>query len=314
MASEKTYGRKETAHDVAYAPFVTPSRGSSASASETSTPRSKSSSATLPAADPFFHPYTGAIQGFLGSPIASTTPTPAPSSPVAASPQATSPSGSTSGQPKSSNNAPPDPYAVSDQQSNAIWAELSKIRALQGEIARLHIAMDGPGCMAGKMKSGKSKRDSKDGFGTSQGPDAPPVPPAEADGDHEFAARREAIGTIMKKLDALSEAVTTFHSLPGPEIKFTARSSTLSFASPNTTPVTLLTSPSSSPGSVPTPTIRTHLRSSSTPQSAGHLSTTTLPATLYATRLSTILDDDDGEAVPGHLSVPAGYTVGTDRI
>ncbi|KDQ20221.1 hypothetical protein BOTBODRAFT_170220 [Botryobasidium botryosum FD-172 SS1] len=311
MSSEKAYARKETAHDIAYAPFVNPSRGSSTSASETSTPRSKPSSTTLPAADPFFHPYTGAVQGFLGSPIVSTAPTPAPSPPAPGSPQAVSPGGSTSGQPKSSSSAPPDPYTVSDQQSNAIWAELSKIRVLQGEIARLHIAMDGPGCMSGKMKSGKSKRDSKDGFGSSQGPDPSPVPPAEADGDHEFAARREAIGTIMEKLDALSEAVTSFHSLPGPEIKFTARSSTLSFASPNTTPVTLPTPSSSSPGSVPTPTIRTHLRTSSSPQTTGHLSTPALPATLYATRLSTILDDDDGEAVPSPLS---GYNVGADKM
>ncbi|EUC53921.1 hypothetical protein RSOL_019890 [Rhizoctonia solani AG-3 Rhs1AP] len=137
------------------------------------------------------------------------------------------------------------------------WSHVSRIRELQSEVARMHIAMESigrqPEPQPVKEKEKEKDKDKPRKFrgqtgrvGTSAGTDQETGHSA-SDTDHagsgkdnrsgtgahttgaatsgldtgeHFAKRKDAIQDIMKKLSELSDQISDFHQLPTPEITF----------------------------------------------------------------------------------------------
>ncbi|CAE6506290.1 unnamed protein product [Rhizoctonia solani] len=154
------------------------------------------------------------------------------------------------------------------------WSHVSRIRELQSEVARMHIAMESIGRQPEPLpvKEKEKEKDRPRKFrgqttrgGTSAGTDQETGHSA-SDTDHagsgkdnrpgtrgatagfatsgldtgeHFAKRKDAIQDIMRKLSDLSQQISDFHQLPTPEITFPispSRQQTLPTASPQTPP------------------------------------------------------------------------------
>ncbi|KAH7917714.1 hypothetical protein BV22DRAFT_1135181 [Leucogyrophana mollusca] len=141
-----------------------------------------------------------------------------------------------------------------------LWSHLSRILDLQSEIAGMHVAMEGVGTRSGRARSGSTvpeREKSKPMTGTARNPrrrggtlgGEDDEDEGDGDGDSEyedsgpekrkreeefaqlserFAERKDAIGSIMNKLDDLSVALKTFHALPTPTVDLTQGSSSRS--------------------------------------------------------------------------------------
>ncbi|KAF9015644.1 hypothetical protein BDQ17DRAFT_1341411 [Cyathus striatus] len=147
-----------------------------------------------------------------------------------------------------------------DQKAEEMWTHLSRVLELQGEIAMMHMNMEG--IRLGKAGDAKSKgKGSSSPSGSTTTPSHPPMKPPrfestlsqldpairrahERDGGEgvdvpdeeaeqnrireeqfarladQFEGRKEAINDIMDKLENLSEALTEFNALPIPNIEF----------------------------------------------------------------------------------------------
>ncbi|KAF9520356.1 hypothetical protein BS47DRAFT_1335986 [Hydnum rufescens UP504] len=227
LSSEETrptITRDETPHDQAVrslgiGTFISPhqSQGNKPSQEDPSAPRNdapqgpgstqhqalSANEIFSPGPEDIFDPATGALIGVMYTP-----------SPLMGD---TAQSTAEPSLPKRSLRADSDSTAMSEPTEN-IWAQLSKIRTLQSDIARMHLALDGPGIVdgakdrrasAGKVAEGRNRSAS----------DAASFP------DDEFAKRRESIALVLAKLDSLSEAVTAFHRIPTPQLRFPPPSS-----------------------------------------------------------------------------------------
>ncbi|KAF7972202.1 hypothetical protein HWV62_18688 [Athelia sp. TMB] len=134
-----------------------------------------------------------------------------------------------------------------DENSNSkmeedMWSHLSQILKLQSVIAEKHVKMEGiglkkPGASRGKSKGPGVPRRSSTNIGKrwEQGADVDDEADEEAQRKSELEAefaglgdkftwRKDAIDGIMKNLEELSSAVTTFHALRTPTIKFPSAS------------------------------------------------------------------------------------------
>ncbi|KAJ1311541.1 hypothetical protein OPQ81_010025 [Rhizoctonia solani] len=170
------------------------------------------------------------------------------------------------------------------------WSHVSRIRELQSEVARMHIAMESigkqpePQPVKEKEKDKDKDKDKPRKFrgqtrgGTNAGTDqetghsasdtdhagsgkdnrktaTQPVPASGLDTGEHFAKRKDAIQDIMRKLSDLSQQISDFHQLPTPEITFPispTRTQTTS-AAPQTPP-----QPPTLSVSTPTPPASTH--------------------------------------------------------
>ncbi|KAF8707816.1 hypothetical protein RHS03_04140, partial [Rhizoctonia solani] len=167
------------------------------------------------------------------------------------------------------------------------WSHVARIRELQSEVARMHIAMESIGRQPEPQPPTKEKEKEKDKdkprkfrgqtsgrAGTSAGTDQETGQSA-SDTDHagsgkdtrqgnkattvlatpgldtseHFAKRKDAIQDIMKKLSELSQQISDFHQLPTPEITFP-----ISPARQQTLPAAPQTPPKPSMLTVPPPT------------------------------------------------------------
>ncbi|KAI9444874.1 hypothetical protein H4582DRAFT_2070628 [Lactarius indigo] len=131
-----------------------------------------------------------------------------------------------------------------------LWAHLARIRALQAEVAGLHVTMEGIGHgepAVPRLRSttpravGERLADDEDsdGDGGSEVEERRALEFERA--ERRFDGRREEIDQIMTKLDELSQALAAFHALDAPGVNFTAasRTTTMSTAVPLTRPSTL---------------------------------------------------------------------------
>lgn len=129
------------------------------------------------------------------------------------------------------------------QSGEELWAHLARIRALQAEVAGLHVTMEGIGLgepAVPRLRSttpravGERLTDNEDsdGDGGSEVEERRALEFERA--DRRFDGRREEIEQIMNKLDELSQALAAFHALDTPGVNFTAasRSTTMSTAAP----------------------------------------------------------------------------------
>ncbi|QRW19038.1 hypothetical protein RhiXN_00444 [Rhizoctonia solani] len=187
------------------------------------------------------------------------------------------------------------------------WSHVARIRELQSEVARMHIAMESIGRQPEPQPPTKEKEKEKDKdkprkfrgqtsgrAGTSAGTDQEAGQSA-SDTDHagsgkdtrqgnkattvlatpgldtseHFAKRKDAIQDIMKKLSELSQQISDFHQLPTPEITFP-----ISPARQQTLPAAPQTPPKPSMLTVPPPT---H------PGLVHHPKTRPSPSTLHGT-------------------------------
>ncbi|KAN0133188.1 hypothetical protein V8E53_008912 [Lactarius tabidus] len=129
------------------------------------------------------------------------------------------------------------------QTGEELWAHLARIRALQAEVAGLHVTMEGIGLgepAVPRLRSttpravGERLTDNEDsdGDGGSEVEERRALEFERA--ERRFDGRREEIEQIMTKLDELSQALAAFHALDTPGVNFTAasRSTTMSTAAP----------------------------------------------------------------------------------
>ncbi|KAI9460511.1 hypothetical protein BJY52DRAFT_257721 [Lactarius psammicola] len=124
-----------------------------------------------------------------------------------------------------------------------LWAHLARIRALEAEVAGLHVTMEGVGLgepAVPRLRSttpravGERLADDEDsdGDGGSEVEERRALEFERA--ERRFDGRREEIEQIMTKLDELSQALAAFHALDSPGVNFTAasRTTTMSTAAP----------------------------------------------------------------------------------
>jgi hypothetical protein len=131
-----------------------------------------------PGPEDIFDPATGALIGAMHTPsplIGDTAQSPAQPS-----------------LPKPSLRADSDSTAMSEPTEN-MWAQLSKIRTLQSDIARMHLALDGPGIVDGVKDRRAAAGKAAEGRNRSAS-DAASFP------DDEFAKRRESIALVLAKV------------------------------------------------------------------------------------------------------------------
>ncbi|KIY45182.1 hypothetical protein FISHEDRAFT_76856 [Fistulina hepatica ATCC 64428] len=133
---------------------------------------------------------------------------------------------------------PVDPTEA-HQRHEELWAHLSRVLALQTDIARMHTEMEGVGAktdtslkphlLSAKrgraMSSGTVDDDTVDeDEGVGMDDDEAAMNRAHeaefAKLAGQFEGRKEAIDGIMSKLDELSKALTGFHALQAPNIDF----------------------------------------------------------------------------------------------
>ncbi|CAL1695229.1 unnamed protein product [Somion occarium] len=125
-----------------------------------------------------------------------------------------------------------------NQAKDDLWGHLGRIRELQGEIAGMHVQMEGLGLNDGgrgnsKRPAGVPARMASDTIGVDEwvdtGDDDKSTKTARdaefSNLSETFEGRRAAIDGIMNKLDELSKALTTFHALPTPVVDFSAPAS-----------------------------------------------------------------------------------------
>ncbi|KAH9044560.1 hypothetical protein EDB85DRAFT_1910085 [Lactarius pseudohatsudake] len=116
-----------------------------------------------------------------------------------------------------------------------LWAHLARIRALQAEVAGLHVTMEGIGLgepAVPRLRSttpravGERLADDEDsdGDGGSEVEERRALEFERA--ERRFDGRREEIEQIMSKLDELSQALAAFHALDAPGVNFTASRTT----------------------------------------------------------------------------------------
>jgi len=124
-----------------------------------------------------------------------------------------------------------------------LWVHLARIRALQAEVAGLHVTMEGIGLgepAVPRLRSttpravGERLADDEDsdGDGGSEVEERRALEFERA--ERRFDGRGEEMEQIMTKLDQLSQALAAFHALDTPGVNFTAasRSTTMSTAAP----------------------------------------------------------------------------------
>lgn len=204
---------RETPHDRVLRGMTAPapvSSGADAGATTTAHSASAASPAFPSGPEDIYDPATGGLAGTLRSPNAILTTTGAGDADLGLDRTSAS---------------PPPPFTPSAQNSQPspgedMWAQLSKIRILQSEIAKMHMALDKPGIVdstvvggAGVMGPTKSvgsgagmasmedvvgtgRTRSGTGGATGGGTDGT----ASAIPDDEFAKRKENIGAIMSKV------------------------------------------------------------------------------------------------------------------
>ncbi|KZV76937.1 hypothetical protein PENSPDRAFT_747167 [Peniophora sp. CONT] len=145
------------------------------------------------------------------------------------------------------------PQMANGQAREELWAHLARIRALQAEIAGLHVAMEGIGLneKAMHMRVRGTRTRTRSGnvgerldLGGSEGEfDAEGREEADKEearlreerdrefetAENRFDGRKEGIDKIMSKLGELAQALATFHALETPVVDFGAsRSNTYS--------------------------------------------------------------------------------------
>ncbi|KAH9178791.1 hypothetical protein EDB89DRAFT_2063714 [Lactarius sanguifluus] len=128
----------------------------------------------------------------------------------------------------------------SKRNGEELWAHLARIRALQAEVAGLHVTMEGIGLgepAVPRLRSATPRAvgerladdEDSDGDGGSEVEERRALEFERA--ERRFDGRREEIEQIMTKLDELSQALAAFHALDAPGVNFTAsRTTTMSTA------------------------------------------------------------------------------------
>ncbi|KAG8965043.1 hypothetical protein FRC03_000998 [Tulasnella sp. 419] len=258
---DTTYKRRETPHDVALlelnvklAQLHAQSAGSSSGPNKAvgHDPSTSSRPLTLPGLfpstpEPTFDPYTGNPRGVLVNRNAVQHQQESTSGTVGIVPHTSRTSMDLFNNATTDANDAVRPSISRSHTANAsgkdadMWASLAKIRVLQSDLARKHIAMeslshrgDGGGTASrrssfnqaapGEGQRGRKRKGSKSG----EESDSKPGQSSAAEGARsqsrtrslrshgadEFAGRKEAIDDIMRKLDDLSAAVKGFHDLP----------------------------------------------------------------------------------------------------
>ncbi|KAH9081726.1 hypothetical protein EDB83DRAFT_2512576 [Lactarius deliciosus] len=103
-----------------------------------------------------------------------------------------------------------------------LWAHLARIRALQAEVAGLHVTYGGttPRAVGERLADDEDS----DGDGGSEVEERRALEFERA--ERRFDGRREEIEQIMSKLDELSQALAAFHALDAPGVNFTASRTT----------------------------------------------------------------------------------------
>ncbi|KAF8260745.1 hypothetical protein EI94DRAFT_878223 [Lactarius quietus] len=129
------------------------------------------------------------------------------------------------------------------QSGEELWAHLARIRALQAEVAGLHVTMEGIGLGEPAVPRLRSTTPRAVGERLTDGEDSDGNGGSEVEerraleferAERRFDGRREEIEQIMTKLDELSLALAAFHALDTPGVNFTAasRSTTMSTGAP----------------------------------------------------------------------------------
>ncbi|KAH7916431.1 hypothetical protein BJ138DRAFT_1139731 [Hygrophoropsis aurantiaca] len=138
--------------------------------------------------------------------------------------------------------------------ADELWSQLSRILDLQSDIAGMHVTMEGIGSRSGRARSGSTVPDRPSGKSRARsarrrsGTDDDDDEDGDSDNDERgpgkrrredefaqlsarFTERKDAVGSIMNKLDDLSVALKSFHALPTPAIDLqtpSSRSNTVS--------------------------------------------------------------------------------------
>ncbi|KAI0274992.1 hypothetical protein BC834DRAFT_965441 [Gloeopeniophorella convolvens] len=125
------------------------------------------------------------------------------------------------------------PASTSAQTGEDLWARLVRIRALQAEVAGMHVTMEGIGlsdASAPRMRNtsprtvGERLEDDADSD-ADRGSEAEEWRAREFEqSERRFDGRKQEIEQIMAKLDELSQALSAFHVLDTPVVDFAAAS------------------------------------------------------------------------------------------
>ncbi|KAA1467964.1 hypothetical protein DENSPDRAFT_877730 [Dentipellis sp. KUC8613] len=148
-------------------------------------------------------------------------------------------------------NITPAPMATGSNAAKAkeeLWTQMGTIRALQAEIASMHVTMEGIGLGHGDVGAGRSGHiklserqrsasgggEKLDEMGATEGAEAEAEEAKEEErtrvereemfgqAEKRFEGRKEEIDAIMTKLDALAGALAKFHALETPTVDFDA--------------------------------------------------------------------------------------------
>lgn len=202
--------RQDTAHDRALRDLGISSNSVPTTHGAEKDPRSKANVATAfsPRPEDVYDPATGALAGVIRSPASQSLDAGSP--PPQQSPGVQSPR-SVSGPAAINARSPAPSMAETSQQqpknstssSEDMWNQLSKIRVLQSDIARMHFALDKSGIIDGvngRRGTGPSTARGDD-TGTRSGRErTASVEQLSPIVEDEFARRKASIGAIMSKV------------------------------------------------------------------------------------------------------------------
>ncbi|KAI9512506.1 hypothetical protein F5148DRAFT_1162233 [Russula earlei] len=118
------------------------------------------------------------------------------------------------------------PSSSAKKGGDELWAHMARIRSLQADVARLHLTMEGIGLhesvvphspRQGPRAVGERLEDDDEISDADGGSEAERRRAREFErSERRFDGRKEEIGQIMSKLDELSQALASFHTLDAP--------------------------------------------------------------------------------------------------
>ncbi|KIJ46354.1 hypothetical protein M422DRAFT_29229 [Sphaerobolus stellatus SS14] len=114
----------------------------------------------------------------------------------------------------------PTTYADNEKSHEEVWAHLAQMRELQSEIARMHMNMEGLGDGVGSINVEVDADIDVETVPTQEEEEAAKRQREFDKLPEKFKGRADNIEAMMAKLDELSKAVTAFHALQPPPIRF----------------------------------------------------------------------------------------------